>query len=164
MPLGRIPFPDWADLAPLDVDATDDNMNQVMRERYHVATADDDGREESDTIRIPAAIEHDRSEMIRMTNSGNLPDGALGLLVHMREMRRGDGTTSWVNADGSLIFLHARLVQTLARGTLEKIEVFNGNPKPKLYCTEIHPVQSSLGRRGPNLRLMLFSERPKGRV
>lgn len=164
MPQGRIPFPDWADIALLDVDATDANMNQTMRERYKTAGSDDEGREEDPTYRIPAAIEHDRSELIRMTRQGNIPDGALGLVVHMREMRRGDGTTSWVKADGSLIFLHGRLIQTLARRTKEPIEVFDGKQKPKLYCTEIHPVQSSLGGRGPNLRLMLFTDRPRGRV
>lgn len=164
MPLGRIPFPDWADIALLDVEATDANMNPIMREPYKVPSSEDEGREEKDAIRIPAAIESDRSELIRMTRHGNVPDGALGLVVHMREMRRGDGTNSWVNADGSLIFLHGRLIQTLARGTLEKIEVFDGNPKPKLYCTEIRPLLSSLGRRGPNLQLMLFTDRPKGRV
>jgi hypothetical protein len=163
MPQGRIPFKDVAEIAVLDVVATDANMNPLMREPFKTPGSDDEGREEDPVFPVPCGPEYDRSELQRMTRQGNVPDGAIGLMVHMRDMRRGDGTTSYVKADGSLIFLNGRLVRTLDK-TGVVIETFDGNPKPKVYCTEIHPLQSSLGRRGPNLHLLLFTERPTGLV
>jgi hypothetical protein len=163
MPEGRIPFKDAADLAVLDTSATEPNYNPIMRERLKDPASDDDGREETVYTDVRCGLEHDRSELQRMSRSSNIPDGALGLFVHMRDMRRGDGTTSYVRADGSLIFLNARLIRTVARGG-NVVETFDGNPKPQMYCIEIRPLQSSLGRGGPNLQLMLFADRPKGRA
>lgn len=163
MPQGRIPFKDSADLAVLNVLATAGNYNPIMRERLKDPASDDDGREETVYTGVRCGLEHDRSEMQRMIRSGNIPDGALGLMVHMRDMRRGNGTISYVRADGSLIFLNARLIRTVARGG-NVVETFDGNPKPQMYCIEIRPLQSSLGRRGPNLQLMVFADRQKGRA
>jgi hypothetical protein len=163
MPLGKIPFPDWADIKPLDVEATDDNVNPITRERIKTPGSTD-GSQYKATVRIPALLEHDRSELVNLAPQSAIPEGARGLVVHMREMRRGDGTNSWVNPDGTLIFLRGKLIQTLERKTLDPIEVFNGNPLPEMYCFDIVPTQSSLGGRGPNMRVMLFRDRPPGRM
>jgi hypothetical protein len=164
MPRGKLIYPMSAEIARLDTATMDanaryhDGWREPEKEDLSGDGIGEEQRDEFDTITIRGQIEHDREELQRMTRGGDIPDSAIGIVVHMRDMEKGDGTTSYVNADGTLIFRkNDRLVRILdRRGT-----VVNSFPDAPMFCTHVQRAQADIGRTS-NLAILVFADRPKG--
>jgi hypothetical protein len=138
---------------------TQSRYDDIWRETIKTDT-DDDGvgdtyREEKATITIPVQAERDRDELQRLTRGGDVPDGAIGLVVHMRHMEQN----GYVNSDGDLAITKMDRLDKLVdkRGTT--VDKFT---TPQLFCHHVHRLQADIGRTS-NLALLLFSDiRPVG--
>lgn len=159
MPRGKIPFPRWAEIGQLDTEAmgTVGRYHKGWRETIKVDT-DGDGRGEAQReermYTIRCQVEFDRTELQKMTRSGDVPSSAVGVIPHMKWME----ANGLVNLDGSLVITpNARLYRIL-NGKGDPIETYG---ESKLYCQEVTPLDS-IGKHN-NLRLLMFGERPSGR-
>jgi hypothetical protein len=157
---GRLIFPMFVTVAPLDTAATeaadgyDDDYKTV-----NLVDNDGDGigetkRTEGTEYEFKAQIENDMEELQRMTRTGDLPNSAVGLIVHLRDMTRGGYITT---ARPLGVKKADRLVMQKDR----KRAVVKTYDDPKLYCTHAKHLDGYLGRRA-NLALFVFGDRPAG--
>lgn len=166
---GRLIFKMTAVVARLDTAATataggfDDVLQEVTFEDTNGDGIGEPLRKEDgpDYTTFPAQVETDRDEMQRMAGSGDVPDSAIALVVHMRDMERL-GLTDATRPGGIAIQKGDRLVRILDRRGVA-VREFAGPDKGGLYCTHVKPLDAWLGSRA-NLTYLAFSERPQGMV
>jgi len=117
----------------------------------------EDTRKELATIVVPAQVERDREELQRLTASGDVPDSAVGLVVHLRQMER----EGLVDANGELaIHKNDRLVKIADR----QGNTVNDFSRVQLYCTEVRRLSADVGSTSNCALLMFAEQRAKGRV
>jgi len=157
---GRLIFPMLVTVAPLDTVATE--AAGGYDSDYHtpkLVDGDADGKGEIATVygaefSFKAQIENDMEELQRMTASGDLPNAAVGLVVHLRDMAR----LGLVTTPRPLGVKKAdRLVKQQDR-TGAVVKTYDA---PLLYCTHARHLDGYIGRR-PNLALFVFGDRPQG--
>jgi hypothetical protein len=152
-----------ATIARLDTDATDTaaGYDPVMRE---VILADGDGdgigeslRQETEVL-IPVQVENDRDEQQRMMGSGDVPQSAVVLIVHLRDMERL-GLRDSSRPGGIVLKKGDRLVRIQDKaGTVRDFPVA---AKGGYYCTHVRLADGFVGGRA-NLSYLSFAERPQG--
>ena len=158
---GRLIFPLTVRIARLDTegDATAGYYDDDFREPIKV---DEDGsgigrekRVELPEIRIRAQVERDRDELQRMTAGGDVPDSAIGLVVHVADLERAglvDPLTGRI-----AIRKGDRIVQLIDSAGRPAV-TFDLVP---IYITHVNRLDGWLGGYS-NLILLVAGERPSG--
>lgn len=163
---GRLIFPMTAVVATLDTEATEaaGGYDDVMQEVVYTDT-DDDGigetlRQEDgpDYTTFPAQVENDKDEMQRMVASGDVPDSAVVLIVHHKDMARL-GMLDPSRPGGITLQKGDRLVSLSDRGGL--VRTFPDEAHGGYFCTHVKLADGFVGHRA-NLTYLAFSERPQG--
>ncbi|MCP4573349.1 MAG: hypothetical protein GY838_13420 [bacterium] len=157
---GRLIFPMFVTVAPLDTEATETAAG--YDDDYRTVTLDDtngDGKGETKRVEgtpfeFKAQMENDMEEMQRMTKTGDLPNSAVGLVVHLRDMNRlGLITTSRP--------LGVKKGDRLTVQKNRKKAVVKTYDDPELFCTHAKHLDAYIGRQA-NMAILVFGERPKG--
>lgn len=157
---GRLIFPMFVTVAPLDTEATE--AADGYDDDYNTTTlVDNDGDGKGETARVEgtpfefkAQIENDMEEMQRMTKTGDLPNSAVGLVVHLRDM----------NLAGLITTTRPLGVKKGDRLTVQKDRkknIVKTYDNPMMYCTHAKHLDAYLGRQA-NMAILIFGERPRG--
>lgn len=163
MPRGRLIYPMLATIARLDTVANeaagnyDDDFREPIKRDSNADGLGEEQREEQAEIQIKAQIETDRGELQRLAGIGDVPDSAIGLVVHLREL---EAASLFDTTTGELaIHKNDRLVKIDdKRG--RRVRTFDRVP---VFCYHARLLDGWIGRTA-NLALLLFSERPAGYV
>jgi hypothetical protein len=147
-------------VAPLDTAATSAAAGYDPDYRtVRLVDGDGDGigetaRKDGDEFSFKAQIENDMEELQRLIKSGDLPNSAVGLVVHLRDMDRAGLITA---ARPLGVKKADRLVKQKDR-TGAVVKTYDA---PLMYCTHARHLDGYIGRR-PNLALFVFGDRPQG--
>lgn len=167
---GRLIFPMTAVVAKLDTAATSaaGGYDPILREVVLVDT-NGDGigeplRKEMGAptyTRFPAQVENDKDEMQRMTGAGDIPDNAVVLVVHLRDMERLSllDTTK----PGSVTIQKGDRLVSLVDKLGNVVRSFKDAPGGGYFCTHVRLADGWIGRRA-NLTYIAFAERARGVV
>ena len=88
-----------------------------------------------------------------MARGGDIPDSAIGLVVHMRDFER----EGLVNADGSLVIRKNDRLQRILDKRGNPVNTFD----PNLICIHAKRTQADIGSTSNNA-LLIFGDRPQG--
>lgn len=168
MSRGRLLFWLYADITRLDKQATssagayDDDFREVtLTDNDGDGTGEDDRVDQAE-LTVKAQIETDREELQRMTGSGDIPDTSIGLVLHTRDLERA--TPPLIDANGIIAIQKGdRLVRIRNRDGTTAMSFDSSHGRVPLYCTHARRTDGWLGGHS-NLVLLMFEERPSGRV
>lgn len=161
MSRGRLIRPLVATIAPLDTVAIeaagdyDDDFNEVVKKD----NVGDDGigetqRKEGTAFTLKVQQESDLQEMQRITGTGDIPDTAVGLVAHMKELE----TKGMVAADGRVTPKRGDRLVKLATKMGVDVMTFDRTP---VYATHVKRIDGWLGHKS-NLLFMQFDDREQG--
>lgn len=161
MARGRLIRPLVATIAPLDTAAIeaagdfDDDFREVVKEDN--VGADGIGetqRKEGATFTLKVQVESDLQEIQRITGTGDIPDSAVALVAHMKELE----AKGMVAADGRVTVKRGdRLVKLVDKfGTT--VTTYDRVP---IYATHVKRIDGWLGHKS-NLLFLQFDDREQG--